>query len=256
MTPYSHKDFILSPLSGIISEAISSINLIGRGIEVCALHEYLIQSLFLRLTGAQEQKCKCVCWYLANYDLEYRYTRFNKWELSECSTLKDKSAVFSDLVKAVRLLKPNYKVFGGQPNEKVLLLQEVGTEMKRYFEDSGVSLCQQRKFDEFLVIWNNLDSHNLEASDTIFKPLPDGADIDSMTADCYLSGMYKLLYKLRNRLAHNTLSYQKNLPTLEVLANNTIQRFDNIFLFIAELLTIDKLFIRVFKKYESLIVYT
>jgi hypothetical protein len=255
MTPYSHKDFILSPLSGILSEMISSINLVGRGIEVCALHEYLIQSVFLRLTGAQEQKCKCVCWELASYDLEYRYARFNKWELSECSTLKDKSAVFSDLVKAVRVLKPKYKVFGSQPNEKDLLLQEVGTEMRRYFGDSGVSLCQQRKFDEFVDIWINIDRHNLEAGDALFKPLPDGSDIDTMTADCYLAGAYKLLYKMRNMMAHNTLSYQNNLPTLEVLANNAIQKFDNIFLFIAELLTIDKLFIRVFKKYESLIVY-
>ena len=45
-----------------------------------------------------------------------------------------------------------------------------------------------------------------------------------------------------------TLSKREPVPVVS-------QKFDNVFLFIAELLTIDKLFIRVFKKYESLIVY-
>lgn len=42
------------------------------------LCEYVMQSLFLKLTGAQEQKLKCICWDIATHNYEYRYDFLNK----------------------------------------------------------------------------------------------------------------------------------------------------------------------------------
>ena len=43
----------------------------------CALKDYFLSSIFLRMTGAQEQKLKCICWEIAthNYDFRYEYMK-------------------------------------------------------------------------------------------------------------------------------------------------------------------------------------
>ena len=55
-----HSEFILTPIDEILSEAGTAIGNQPRGIENYPLKEYFLQSVFLRLTGAQEQKCKCI----------------------------------------------------------------------------------------------------------------------------------------------------------------------------------------------------
>ena len=102
MQPFNHNHYILTPISEELQNAISSINALGDSMEVAAVQEMFVRSLFLQLTGALEQKAKCICWMLAQYDLDYRRSRFfTKWELSECSTLKDKNEVFCDIVKYI-----------------------------------------------------------------------------------------------------------------------------------------------------------
>ncbi len=56
------------------------------------------------------------------------------------------------------------------------------------------------------------------------------------------------LYKHRNRVAHNTQSYQRNLPTLKTLANENYQ-YDNYFVWFAILVLIDEIFIILYEKY-------
>ena len=73
-------------MANIIEEAVAALKGIPNGMASFPVSEYFLQSLFLRLTGAQEQKCKCICWELATYDFEYRRRRFNSREmLGECS---------------------------------------------------------------------------------------------------------------------------------------------------------------------------
>ncbi len=63
-----------------------------------------------------------------------------------------------------------------------------------------------------------------------------------------LNDIYSILYKHRNRCAHNTQSYQQNLPTLKTLANEDYQ-YENYFVRFAILILIDKVFIELYKKY-------
>ena len=73
-----HSEFILTPILNILKDGISASRAIGDGMDVYPMGEYLMQSLFLKMTGAQEQKLKCICWDLATLDYEYRYDFLNK----------------------------------------------------------------------------------------------------------------------------------------------------------------------------------
>ena len=59
---------------------------------------------------------------------------------------------------------------------------------------------------------------------------------------------YECLFKHRNRCAHNTSSFQQNLPTLETM-DMPAYLFDNYYLRFAILILIDKIFIQLFRNY-------
>ena len=60
------------------------------------------------------------------------------------------------------------------------------------------------------------------------------------------------LYHHRNRIAHNTLSYQQNLPELESLKNET-DFSRNYFFWFAILTLIDEIFMVLYKEYSNYI---
>ena len=61
---------------------------------------------------------------------------------------------------------------------------------------------------------------------------------------------YEELYNQRNRIAHNTLSYQQNLPDFNILKNEK-EYSRNYFLWFAILLLIDNIFIEIYKLYQD-----
>ena len=61
---------------------------------------------------------------------------------------------------------------------------------------------------------------------------------------------YEELYNQRNRIAHNTLSYQQNLPDFNILKNEK-EYSRNYFLWFAILLLIDNIFIEMYKLYQD-----
>ena len=99
--PHSHIPFILKPASDTVREALGALNATSGGIETYPLCGYIMQSLFLKLTGLQEQKLKCICWEMACRDYEYRYERFERNRYSECSDYKDKCLVYNDLISQI-----------------------------------------------------------------------------------------------------------------------------------------------------------
>lgn len=68
-----HTDFITSDIFEIVDDAIMSTSAISPNIAHYPLCEYLLQSVFLRLTGYQEQKLKCILWEIASDDFDFRY---------------------------------------------------------------------------------------------------------------------------------------------------------------------------------------
>ena len=77
-----------------------------------------------------------------------------------------------------------------------------------------------------------------------------------LTANEFLgSGLQKfyrqLVFEQRNRIAHNTASYLKDVPTLDTLADEGYV-YKNYFFRFAILLLIDEVFMLLFKRYREL----
>ena len=103
-----HTEFILCPLSSMLQEGLSACKGLGNAMNSYPLCDYITQSLFLRLTGALEQKMKCICWELATVDYEYRY-EFLKKDYGECSDWKSKNGVYNDLINAIKKVEPSFE---------------------------------------------------------------------------------------------------------------------------------------------------
>ena len=98
----NHKDFILSPITNILYDVASASAGVGSGIETYPLCDYIMQSAFLKMTGFQEQKMKCICWELASNDYEYRYKEIYSKILGECSHYDDKNKIYKDLIALIK----------------------------------------------------------------------------------------------------------------------------------------------------------
>lgn len=245
-----HIKFIESDLSLILRDIVASVNLLGDGLEFYAVNGYILQSLLLQLTGAQEQKMKCICWEIATEDLAYRYTRYyRKWELNECSSLDDKTKVYSDILKAVKVYDPSYKLFVNAA-DKQAMMQYILVKMNDIFDNTNIARIHAAKYKDFSDIWSNLVEDNILDSG-IFKCTDGTKPFDNDSG--ILWGIYSLLYRTRNRYAHNATSYQMNLPRFYEINDDKYQKYNNVFLFYAELLLIDEMFRKLFDKYQSVV---
>lgn len=105
----NHDKFILSPVLNILQETMNACNGIGSGIETQSLSDYVMQTTFLKMTGASEQKLKCICWEMATNDYTYRY-QYLKKNYGECSSYEDKNSVYADLLKSIKKINPQYSI--------------------------------------------------------------------------------------------------------------------------------------------------
>ena len=234
----NHNKFILTPIFSVLRDAVLASSGVGSGIETFPLCDYVTQSVFLKMTGFQEQKMKSVCWELASYDYEYRYDRYTKDRLGECSTYNEKNKIYQDLIKQIK--RHSVVAFEISSLDKSKILSEVGTEINEIFSNSNFEIWAQRTFTEYKAIWSSISTNSYSN------------DEKNMFSD---SGTYSLkkmydnhLYRHRNRVAHNTLSYQQNLPTLQTLVEENY-KYENYFLFFSILGLIDKLSIELYSKY-------
>lgn len=249
-----HITYIRSSLLNLMREVICTTNHLGNGMEANMVNGYLLQSLFLQMTGAQEQKMKCICWELATNDLTYRYKRYyDGWSLSQCSTLNDKSHVYEDILTAILKIEPTYKLFANDA-DKGAFINNVFNSVKSIFDATNLACFHKKKYDQFKTFFPSLRVANITPTNKhIFKNGEKDFPVSKAVADTEMFAVYSLLYKHRNRCAHNTPSYQLNLPHLQELRDEKHQKYDNIFIFYTTLIMIDELFRRLFEKYMSLV---
>lgn len=227
-----HTDFILSPITGILADMASANAGINNGIETFPLSEYVMQTVFLRMTGSQEQKMKCVCWELATNDFEYRYKRYGKNILGECSSYTDKQAIFKDLKDAIEKHDPSFDIVNDIDRKQIR--KDTSYEIKNTFLNSNLVSWAEDSFRDYLDAWTEIPSKHVAKGNNLFENV--------------LQEKYTLLYIHRNRCAHNTFSYQENLPTLTSLIDEN-HKFENYFIRFSLLILIDKVFIEMYKKY-------
>lgn len=104
-----HSKFILTPIIGTLQDAVNACAGIGNGIETQPLGEYVLQTTFLRMTGASEQKLKCICWEMATNDYDYRY-RYLKKNYGECSSYSDKCSIYKDMLDIIGKVDASFNV--------------------------------------------------------------------------------------------------------------------------------------------------
>ena len=309
-----HTDFILTPIRTILEQGINATQSLSSGIDSFPVSEYMLQSLFLRMTGASEQKIKCIFWQMATDDYQYRYKYLNYQGLGECSTYSSKNIAFKDLVAQIKKMSPefeihsiwdDYKYDEATINEEHLTWEEkVRTSrlkqiesikekriqnghpmtaeevtkmtagiMNKAFKENDFQThlsANKRKarisqlLDELfqLFSYSNISvwrSKDLLCYNERCHAIIRGCDVaEKSKDDCNLLsgglvGLYdSLVYSHRNRTAHNTVSYQQNLPSLDTMADKNYY-LQNYFLRFAIILVIDEVFVRLYAKYIDIV---
>lgn len=161
------SNFILAPLDNILYDAIEACSGFGVGMESYPLSDYFIQSVFLKVTGAQEQKMKSICWELATNDYGYRYEKFYKnSKMGECSQYKDKCGVMSDLVKQIQKLRPEFDV----KHIKVRDIMSKAEKVIQNMGDSVLSTWRPNSYAESLSIIKSFSADSvLRDNNALFK---------------------------------------------------------------------------------------
>ena len=245
----NHNDFILEPIINILKKGISSLSNLGDTIETYPVQEHILRSIFIEMTGSQEQKMKCILWTLATYDYEFRYD-FLKDNYGECSKLDEKSRVYSNLVKQIKSLKSS-------ENENIDLKKIIFPDDEpSHIENSKIALDKflshsntNSIFEKYIKMFQGKEITDkllfLPANNHLFV---NEANLQKELKDRAIPDIYTRLYEHRNRCAHNTLSYQKNLPTLNNLDSKSY-KFDNYYVRFLILIFIDTIFIKTYEKY-------
>lgn len=237
-----HSDFILSPLIKILKDGIAASRAIGDGIDSHPMGEYLMQSLFLKMTGAQEQKMKCICWELATQDYDYRYDFINRKKYGECSTYSSKNGIFNDLIEVIQKMLPSF-----EPSTLIneAFLNNIHDDIEKLYSTSNLCIWQNREYlffkSKFRTVLNIRQ---------LYYPIGSVKSYNLFKSE--LSKRYEeVVYRHRNRCAHNSLSYQVNKPDFSVLASTNFSYHSYFFRF-ALIVLIDEIFMALFRKYVSL----
>ncbi|HMG83119.1 MAG TPA: hypothetical protein VK559_08800 [Ferruginibacter sp.] len=239
MRPNIHTKFILLPISETLKDAVSASAGIGSGIETFPMCDYVMQSVFLKMTGFQEQKLKCVCWELATIDFEYRYD-YNTKTVGERSSYNDKQSIYKDLIEQIKKRSASFKVANDIDKSKILIV--VSQKIKTIFDKTNLSIWSQKNFNEYETIWSEIKKKHFANDETNLFTATKEEEIS-------LQRIYRdHLYRYRNKIAHNTQSYQQNLPTLKTLVSKDY-KYENYFIWLSTLVLIDEIFIELYKKY-------
>ena len=182
-----HKEFILTPLSSLIEQTLQPLDLYKGQICNYIMKEYVLQTLFMKLTGCMEQKAKCILWDIATHDFEYRrvFLHDNSSQ-GEYSEYKSKNYVYKTLVNHGGTIDNQRK-------------GELLTQLE-YFKDNILE-------ESILKVWLPRELRDLKIKDLFAKQRWAGSSLLETPLN---DETYKKLYTHRNRCAHNVLSYQGN----------------------------------------------
>lgn len=247
MLPTFHHKFIVTPILDILKEGFSACYGIGKGIETYPLCDYILQSIFLKMTGAQEQKLKCICWEIATIDYEFRNKYLNqRSDYGEFSTYDQKNNIFKTLWNCIDKLESNIKTEGYQKIESDSEASQ--EEFLKNIREKTIAVMN----DDSVLPLSDKRSYDVWKSDPIFTSLGNCRKKEQL-----LAGKLKKLYendviRHRHRCAHNLTSYQQNLPTLDSLANKDYIYYNYYYRYNI-LILIDEIFIWLYNKYFKLI---
>lgn len=238
-----HSEFILSPLIDELIGGVSACRGIDGGIESFSLCEYVVQSLFLKLTGALEQKAKCICWDIATLDYEYRYDFLNRKKYGEFSDWDSKNGVYNDLIRAIQKVDDSFEP--SQLFDAAFLTKLLG-EILQIYEKSILNVWFARELFFYKANYANIFSIN-----QIGQAKQRNSKVYPLFQSILKDKFEEIVYKHRNRCAHNTLSYQINKPDLYAIAKEDYE-YKSYFFRYTIIILIDSIFVSLFSKYLSI----
>ena len=118
-----------------------------------------------------------------------------------------------------------------------MILKDINGKIIELVKDSPISIWEQRNFLFYKSNCNDIYSESFMSNKSLF---------DTKLIEFY----NEIVYKHRNRCAHNLKSYQDNLPTLSTIISDTY-KYENYFFRFAIVILIDEIFIRLFNKYKA-----
>lgn len=259
----NQRTLILTPMAKELEQAGLAIANLKGGMGTYPVSEYVLQSLFLKMTGLHEQKLKCICWELATDDYGYRYRRLLSGSLGECSKYSDKKLVLQDLIAAIKKIDKKFSVEQFSVSE--LDVSRVFTVVDAFYKNTSHVGWLSRDYKDFesfacsgsyggscLKIMTE-DSYFGECKSCVNKrgcPVPK-----SIIRNVNLPTLFNsLVYLHRNRCAHNLLSYHyrnqrlSDLYDQKGIDNNYLIRF-------ALILMIDEVVRKLFEKWASVMLY-
>lgn len=241
-----HTKFILTPIFEILKDCVNATKGISIGIETYPLCDYIMQTTFLKMTGASEQKLKCILWEIATNDYTFRYD-FLKTSYGECSALDEKKKVFKALNTQVKVLNSDKeylkKIFDDKTKTKIQ--DRASQEIIDLFEHSIVSIWQGNQFRYFK---NNSKSFLKNQFCTIQK-IKEELNVSLIEKGIDYN---TIVWRHRNRCAHNLKSYQINLPDLSTLVNKDYD-YENYFFRFSVLILLDEIFMKLYSEYLDLL---
>lgn len=251
-----HETFILTPIASILKETQFALAPLESNINNYPLFDYVMQSLFLKMTGFQEQKLKCISWELATDDYALRYERYKQHPIGECSSYKDKGTVFGDLVSILEAIRSGCSLL--PDSDRLQIITSTKNEIIDFCSQSPILGWAEKSLGEFKSLFEQCDKECVlyVKGDKVTEILGHCENCRKRSGinPCKLGKFKSLRYifdiaiRHRNRCAHNISSYQQNLPALEELQKEEYV-LENYLVRFAILMIIDKVFVALFKKY-------
>lgn len=231
-----HNDFIFSSIEHVLEEGINALSSISDGIETYPLNEYIMKSIFLKMTGFQEQKFKCIAWEMATEDYEFRRFFLNDFAKEGFSTYKSKQKLYKALIERLERSEIPEEV-------RKTIIDESRNFIVNLIDDSKVKYWNEYKYNDFKdkikskVGYKKIAKKSEDKRKPVYNLLENDVQI-----------IYEKLYRNRNRLAHNTVSYQQNLPVFEEMETEEFG-CNNYFVWFYLLIIIDKIMVKLYKEF-------
>lgn len=231
-----HNDFIFSPIEHVLEEGINALSSISEGIETYPLNEYIMKSIFLQMTGFQEQKFKCIAWEMATEDYEFRRDFLNDFAKEGFSTYNSKQKLYKKLMELLERSEFSKEV-------RKTIVDESKKCIVNLIDDSKVKYWNESKYNDFKQQIKNKVSY-----ENIAKKSENRDKVVYNLLENHVQIIYEELYRNRNRFAHNTMSYQQNLPVFEEMEMEEFG-YKNYFVWFYLLIVIDKIMVKLYKEF-------
>lgn len=270
-----HDRFILAPLFKIYHNGLLSCGNLPSGIENFPLKEYCLQSLFLRMTGALEQKLNCILWNIAANNVDFR-RKFKSDSRRGVSDSAGKNALYADLIKCCSpFYDPKEQVSIRVASDVWCMVKipvEAETEYDSLFQQLKRQKGQSSSVSEIAaeakqsIIFTRCVQNFISLSNSSIlatwcqreynyfiknfeQMFPFSEFCKQFLMSSKLSSNYdNFVYKLRNEYAHNTLSFRDNLPVFTRLAADDYN-YNNVFCRFVFLLLIDEAISNIYSVY-------